>query len=103
MQVYVNYPHPHITVHHNDACQHVRMHQKEEQRSYTVRPSNEAGIIVEFLSGKIVFKSDGNFNDLWFDISLGTREQDLEFVNRFQKIVGQRYGRLMTAPVSIHC
>lgn len=103
MQVYVNYPNPRITVHHNDECQHVRMYQKEEQRCYTVRPSNAAGIIVEFLSGKIVFKSDGNFNDLWFDISLGTREQELKFVYGFQKIVGQRYERLITAPVSIHC
>src|SRR5690242_8869758 len=103
MQVYVNYPHPHITIHENDLCQQVRMNQKEEQRSFTVRPGNAEILAAQFLSEKFAFESANAFKDLWFDISLATPEQEVEFVHRFQMIVGQRYRQLSHAPTSLHC
>ncbi len=103
MQVYVNYPYPHITIHTNDKCHQVRVHQKEEQRCFVVRPGNVEAVVGELVSERFVFRSDRDFNDLWLDISLDTSEQDLEFVHRVLTLMGERYERLSRAPISIHC
>lgn len=103
MQVYINYPNPHITIHKNVSCRQIQMHQKDEQRHISVRKENLKSVLSKFINEDYEFKAEKQFNDLWLDISLDTYEQEIGFVHTLQAIIGQRYKPLSNAPISIHC
>jgi len=103
MQVYINYPNPHITVHKNVSCQQIRMHQKGGQRVVKVDETNLKNVVDSFIDNTYNFKAEAQWNDLWLDISLSTPEQEIGLVHQIQAILGQRYKPLSKAPISIHC
>ena len=103
MQVYINYPNPHITIHKDLSCQQVGMHKKQEQRIIKVNLENLKTVLSQFINDDFDFKSEAKWNDLWLEISLSTSEQEMGFVHIIQAILGQRYKPLGNAPVSIHC
>ena len=103
MQVYINYPNPHFTIHNDSSCQQVHMHRKEEQRQVTVRPENLKSVLSDFINENYDFRSEKQFNDLWLDISLAKYEQEIGLVYIIQSIIGQRYKPLSNAPINTHC
>lgn len=103
MQVYINYPNPHFTIHKNSSCQQIHMHQKSGQRIVKVNSATLKSVISQFVNDAFDFKSEAQLNDLWLDISLSTHEQEIGFVHIIQAILGQRYKPLGSAPISEHC
>ena len=103
MQVYINYPNPHITIHNDSSCPQIHMHQKNGQRIVKVNTSTLKNILNQFANDAYDFKSEAQLNDLWLDISLSTHEQEIGFVHIIQAILGQRYKPLGSAPISEHC
>jgi len=103
MQVYINYPNPHFTIHKNGTCQQIRMHQKIGQRIVKVSAATLKQVLQSLINDAYDFKAEPQWNDLWLDISLSTPEQEIGFVHVIQAILGQRYKPLGNAPVSIHC
>jgi hypothetical protein len=79
------------------------MHQKDEQRHINVRLTNLNNVLTKFINNDYEFKAEKQFNDFWFDISLGTFEQEMGFVQTIRAIIGQRYKPLSNAPITIHC
>jgi hypothetical protein len=103
MQVYINYPNPHFTIHKNSSCQQIHMHQKSEQRIVKVNSETLKNVLGQFINDAYDFKSEAQWNDLWLDISLSTSEQEIGFVHIIQAILGQRYKPLGSAPITEHC
>lgn len=103
MQVYINYPNPHFTVHHDSACQQIHMHQKQGQRTVQVNPESLKYVLGQLVNDAYEFKSEAQFNDLWLDVSLSTPEQEIGFVHIVQAVLGQRYKTLGKAPLTEHC
>jgi hypothetical protein len=103
MQVYINYPNPHFTIHKNTSCQQIHIHQKSGQRIVKVNAATLKNVLSQFANDAYDFKSEPQFNDLWLDISLSTSEQEIGFVHVIQAVLGQRYKPLGSAPVSEHC
>ena len=103
MQVYINYPNPHFTVHKNASCQQIQMHRKSGQRIVKVSAATLKNVLTLFINNAYDFKAEARWNDLWLDISLSTPEQEIAFVHVIQAILGQRYKPLSNAPISIHC
>ena len=103
MQVYINYPKPHITVHKDTSCRQIQMHQREDQRHVKVRLTNLDDVLTKFINEDYEFGSDKRINDLWLDISLDTYEQEMGLVHTLQAILGQQYKPLSNAPITIHC
>jgi hypothetical protein len=103
MQVYINYPNPHFTVHKNVSCQRIHLHKKVEQRIVQVSAATIKRILNAFINDSYDFKAEAQWNDLWLDIKLSTPEQEIGLVHIIQLILGQRYKPLSNAPISIHC
>ena len=103
MQVYINYPNPHFTIHKNSSCQQIHLHQKSGQRIVKVNPLTLNNVLTQFVNDAYDFKSEAQLNDLWLDISLSTHEQEIGFVHIIQAILGQRYKPFGSAPISEHC
>jgi len=103
MQVYINYPNPHFTIHKDSSCPQIQIHQKSGQRIIKVNSVNLKSVLSQFVKDAYDFKSEAQLNDLWLDISLSTHEQEIGFVHIIQAILGQRYKPLGTAPINKHC
>ena len=103
MQIYINYPNPHFTVHMNGSCKQIHMHKKGGQRIVNVRAATLKRVLRAFIKDAYDFRAQALWNDLWLDISLSTPEQEIGLVHVIQAILGQRYKPLSDAPVSIHC
>jgi len=103
MQVYINYPNPHFTIHKNSSCQQIHMHNKSGQRNVKVNSATLKQVLGQFINDAYDFKPEAQWNDLWLDISLSTHEQEIGFIHIVQAILGQRYKPLGSAPITEHC
>ncbi len=103
MQVYINYPNPHITKHADPSCGLVRSQRKSDQRIVRVTAENALAILAAFERGDYRFGATKATNDLWLDLALATRQEEDAFVERLRGILGQRYAPLGRAPISEHC
>lgn len=103
MQVYINYPNPHITIHQDVNCGQIQMHNIQNQRQFRVRMSNLRSTLKDFQNNKHLFKAEQFYNDMWLDISLDTIDQEIGLIHVLQAILGQKYSPLADAPVNRHC
>jgi len=103
MQVYINYPNPHFTIHKDSSCQQIQIHRKDGQRIIKVTLVTLNSVLNQFINNAYDFKSQARLNDLWLDISLSSPKQEIGFVHIIQAILGQRYKPLGSAPISEHC
>jgi hypothetical protein len=103
MQVYINYPNPHFTIHGDSSCQQIRMHKKSGQRVVIVNINTLKDVLGQFIHNAYDFKPEAQLNDLWLDISLASYEQELGFVHTVQALLGQRYKPLGDASINKHC
>jgi hypothetical protein len=103
MQVYINYPNPHFSVHKNVTCKQIHLHKKSGQRIVNISSATLKRVLKAFLKDAYDFRAAAQWNDLWLDITLSTPEQEIGIVHVIQAILGQRYKPLSKASVSIHC
>ena len=103
MQVYINYPNRHITVHNKATCRQIKIRQTEEGRQVKVRITNLDDVLSKFINEDYEFRAEKHLSDLWLDISLDTPEQEMGLVHVLQAILGQQYKPLSTARITVHC
>ena len=103
MDIYVNYPNSHFMVHSNAQCTEIQKHKKTNQRVVTVDNSNFGQVLSDLVNNKYSFSSNASENDMWFDITLSSPQQNTGFVFILQAILGNRYKPLSNAPVTFHC
>lgn len=103
MRVYVNYPQPHFTIHQDPECNEFKKHKKEGQRLVRVDQNNLGDVLIDFVKSRYQFKSEKSYNDLWFDISLDTKEQEIGFTHIIKALLGKRYKPFTDALIVIHC
>ena len=103
MQVYLNYPVPHITKHANPTCGLIRSRQKPDQRILVVTAENAESALAELGGGGYRFGLTRETNDLWIDLTLGTRAEEDAYLERVRDTLGRHYTPLARAPISEHC
>lgn len=103
MDVYVNYPNPHFTVHSNAQCVEIQKHQKANQRTVIVDNQNIGQVLSKFISNEYKFSSTALENDMWLKINLSSAQHNASFVFIVQAILGTNYKPFSNAPVTFHC
>ncbi len=101
--VYVNYPQPHCTIHHDPMCASIQKHGRKNQRYRKIDSTNVAEFLAELKAYQIPFAAKAGFNDIWLEIALDTLEQEVDLVRQFQALIGRRYKPLARAPINTHC
>ena len=97
MQVYMNYPRSHFTIHRDALCNEIQKQKKKGQRQIVVRRTNLKTVLSDFINEKYVFKAEKEFNDLWLDINLDSLEQEVGFVYLAFAVVRAGRGRVLGA------
>jgi hypothetical protein len=103
-KAYLNYPNPHVGLHHDPSCAQVSKMQKPGQRVITVNASSFAAAVAQLQNSSFRMGPSAAVNDLWVLADFG---DDLEFeeavVRYFWRLLGSRYRRLKGTPVKQHC
>lgn len=103
MDVYINYPNPHFTIHNNPQCSEIQKHNKPKQRIITVNNQNLGQALTQFINNQHTFSSKALGNDMWLEVNLSSTQQNIGFVFVIQAILGMIYQPLSNAPVTFHC
>jgi len=103
INVYINYPNPHIAIHRDPTCGTIRQHNKSQQRIFNINPSSLGDILIKFINQEVPFAPQAGINDLWLDINLSNEEQERSVVVVIQALIGQRYGPLANVIINNHC
>ena len=103
MWIYVNYPNPHFTVHHDPSCRTIQTQGKPNQHVCRVSMYTLGDFLSVAFDGKMRFAAQRAFNDVWLKVKLDTPEQEIGLVHVLQAILGRRYSPLAGAPIEIHC
>jgi len=103
VDVYINYPNPHFTIHDNSQCSQIQKHHKANQRTISVTNQNLRQVLTGFISNQYEFSSTASQNDIWLEVNLSSRQQNIGFVFVIQAILGMQSQPLSNAPVTFHC
>ena len=83
IHVYVNYPQPHLTIHHDPMCASTQKHERNNQRYRRIDSTNVAEFLAELNAHQIPFAAKARLNDIWLETALDTLEQRLTSSNQF--------------------
>lgn len=77
INVYINYPNAHMTIHRESDCNSIRMNEKEGQRIVQIHRKNLSKVIKRFRKQEYKFAAHKEKNDLWMQIDFENYEFEL--------------------------
>ncbi len=104
INVYFNYPNPHIMIHQSSDCGLIHAHKSAaESRTVRIDLSNLSEELTKFVEEKHKFNSTSEFNDMWLEISLGDLAFEIAVVLFIVAQLGKTYKPFKGMSPSIHC
>ena len=104
INVYINHPNPHITIHQNTDCGLIHAHKSAaESRTVKLEISNLSTEMAKFIGGGYKFNASKEFNDMWLEISLGDLAFEIAVVLFIVAQLGKSYKQFKGMSPSIHC
>lgn len=99
MDVLINYPNAHFTIHRDSGCGHIRSHNKVNQRNVTINPENLLEELNKFGNKEYTFAATHENNDMWLRVQLSSPEHEEALVYIIQELIGRHYSPLKHAEV----
>ncbi|MBA3072404.1 MAG: hypothetical protein FP831_02310 [Anaerolineae bacterium] len=104
INVYLNHPNPHITIHQNSDCGLIHAHKSAaESRTIKIEISNLSQELSRFVEGEYKFNASKEFNDMWLKVSLGDLAFEIAVVLFIVTQLGKVYKQFKGMSPSIHC
>jgi hypothetical protein len=104
INVYINHPNPHITIHQSSECGLIHSHKSAtEARTIKIEISNLSQELTRFVEGDHKFTSTSEFNDMWLELSLGDLAFEIAVVLFIVQQLGKTYKSFKGMSPSIHC
>jgi hypothetical protein len=101
--VYINYPNPHATIHHNSNCQSIRQANKQGQRTAIINVATISNELSQFAQRRYTFGANSAQNDIWLEIDF----QDIGFETAVAAyiltLIAQHYTPLRGVQLQPHC
>ena len=101
--MYVNYPNPKFSIHHDPLCSAVCKQQKTDQRHIRIDIDSVSTELGHFANKKHTFNSDAGSNDMWIDIEFDNVEFEKSVLKYVRRLVGKHYAPLGKAKITTHC
>ena len=103
MWIYINYPNPHITIHGDRTCPHIKKQDRSNRRQRKVTDSQLAAFTDDLRNRRIPFAAKSGLNDIWISLELDSTEEAMKVVLEMKDHLGQRYRPLSRAKITVHC
>jgi len=102
-KVYVNYPNPKFSIHHDPLCTEVRKMGKTDQRHIRIDIDSVSTELGRFANKKYTFNSNARSNDMWLDIEFGDADFEKSVLKYVRRLIGKHYAPLGKAKLTTHC
>jgi hypothetical protein len=104
INVYINHPNPHITIHQSSDCGLIHAHKSEaESRKVKLGIANLSQELPRFVEGEHKFNATKEFNDMWLEIDLGDLAFEIATILFIVQQLGKVYKPFKGMSPSIHC
>lgn len=103
LSLYINYPHPRISVHKNPICKLIQLRRKENQRVLHIDNNTVEAELKKISNRELIFSSEPPLNDVWIHIDLGQVVAEDSLASQIKELIGRHYGRLNRARIKTHC
>ena len=103
IKAYINYPQPHVTIHHNLYCGNIQSQQKPNQRYIKINSSSLDGELKNFRVKKYRFASNPDYNDMWLEIDFHNTDFEQKVLQDICQIIGNYYRPLKGIKPITHC
>ncbi|PKN98036.1 MAG: hypothetical protein CVU42_14030 [Chloroflexi bacterium HGW-Chloroflexi-4] len=104
INVYINLPNPHITIHQSFDCGLIHAHKSAaESRTIRIEISNLSTELSKFVDGEHKFNASKEFNDMWLEVHLGDLAFEIAVVLFIVAQLGKVYKQFQGMSPSIHC
>lgn len=104
INVYINHPNPHITIHQSTNCGLIHAHKSAaESRTVKIEISNLSDELAKFVEGEHKFNASKEFNDMWLEVSLDDLAFEIAVVLFIVAQLGKVYKPFKGMSPSIHC
>lgn len=93
INVYINYPQPHATIHRDPNCGfiHRRLQGNFTRRQEDISQQTLSSIVRKFDTGEIQFRASAGLNGIWLRIDLADEPSEIAVVDHILKVLGIRY------------
>ncbi len=103
LKVYVNYPNPKVSVHHNPSCGAIQKRGKPDQRLVRINPRTISAELERFSSKGYTFAANPVGNDMWLEIDFSDADFEAAVLGYVHRLIGRHYSPLATVEVENHC
>ena len=103
LQVYINYPNPHISAHGSISCGDIKKMRKSGQRHVIIDISSIATELQKFSTKQYAFAAAASLNDLWLSVDFQNSPFEMAVVEYIQQLIGEHYRPLAGVAVQRHC
>lgn len=102
-KVYVNYPDPKFSIHHDPLCAEVCKMGKTGQRHIRIDIDSASTELQRFANKKHTFSSNAGSNDMWLDIEFEDADFEKSVLKYVRRLIVKRYASLGKAKLTTHC
>ena len=103
LMVYMNYPAPRITVHHDLTCGAIQKMAKTGQRRVRIAPETITVEFARFSRKEYTFAANQDENDMWLEIDFDDAEFERAVLKYIHCLIGANYTPLARVEIATHC
>lgn len=103
INVYVNYPNTHITIHEDLSCNSVKQQRKDGQRHIEIKHSTLSDELLKFARKEYQFASEAEFNDMWLAVDLDDPKFEESVVDHILLLLAKHYKPFRGVIPDEHC
>ncbi|NQV70768.1 MAG: hypothetical protein HQ498_12150 [Pseudohongiella sp.] len=103
IDVYVNYPNPHITIHADSSCGNIQQHHKRSQRVIKITHGSLSRELLKFAAGDYKFAPNAELNDMWLEVDLEDSKFEHSVVDHIWVLLAKKYSPFRSIKIDEHC
>ncbi len=103
LKVYVNYPNPKVSVHHDPLCGAIQKMGKPDQRLVRIAPETISAELGRFSRKEYTFAANPAGNDMWLEIDFGDAAFEAAVLSYIHRLIGGHYSPLARVEIENHC
>ena len=103
IKAYINYPKPHVTVHHDPNCGTIQVQHKPNQRYLRLNIETISEELLNFRDKKYPFAATRERNDMWLEIDFHDKVFEMAVLVYICRLLGMYYSPFESMKPGIHC
>lgn len=103
IKVHMDYPDPHVTIHHNPNCPQARVEKSRQQRHVLLNVDTLSKELARFGANGYRFAAEPGLSDLWLVLDFLDPEFEKALASHLKRLVGRQYGPLGSCELQVHC